>query len=186
MQSTKVMGRRVLASIVDGLLLGAINFGLFFAMAEKDTDVLKKLTEGEYSPEDSTYGNITIGDNEWSIVGGKFLLYLLIVLVVFALIDWVLQGLKGWTPGKLMTGIRTVKADGTPPGIGKAIARWFLWIADGFPYFIYGLVGFIVAMTNDKRQRIGDKVAGTFVVEASAMGQPVDAPPPAAPVAPSA
>lgn len=177
MQSTKVMGRRVLASIIDGLILAAINFGLFFAMAEKDAEV---------SPGATAYGNITIGDDEWSIVGGKFLLYLVILLVVFALYDWVVQGLKGWTPGKLMSGIRTVKADGTPPGIGKAVVRWFLWIADGFPYFIYGLVGFIVAMTNDKRQRIGDKVAGTYVVEASAMGQPVDSPPPAAPVAPPA
>lgn len=178
MEPTKVMGRRVVASIIDGLVLGAINLGLFFAMAEKD--VAQKVLSGERTADATAYGNITINDTEWSIVGGRFMLYLAIVLAVFALVDWVLQGLKGWTPGKLVMGIRTVKADGTPPGIGKAITRWFLWLADGFPYFIYGLVGFIVAMTNDKRQRIGDKVADTYVVKAGAMGQPVDAPAPAA------
>lgn len=173
MESTKVLGRRVLAFFIDGLILGAVNLGVFFAMAEKDSDVGRKVLSGEYSPTDTSYGNITIGDHEWSIVGGKFFLYLLIILIVFALYDWVLQGLKGWTPGKLAVGIRTVKADGTAPGVGKAIARWFLWIADGFPYFIYGLVGWIVAMSNDERQRIGDKVAGTYVVKAEAMGTPV-------------
>jgi uncharacterized RDD family membrane protein YckC len=183
MESTKVMGRRVLAYIIDGILLSAVNVGVFFAMAEKDTDVVQKLTSGEYSPTDTTYGNITIGDHEWAIVGGKFWLYLAIGLAVFVLYDWVLQGLKGWTIGKLITGIRTVKEDGTAPGIGKAVVRWFLWVADGFPYIIFGLLGFIVALTNDQRQRIGDKVAGTYVIEARAMGQPVVAvapPPPTA------
>lgn len=186
MESTKVMGRRVVAFIIDGIILTAVNVGVFFAMADKDTDVLQKLTSGEYSPTDTTYGNITIGDHEWAIVGGKFLLYLAIAFAVAVLYHWVLQGLKGWTPGKLITGIRTVKEDGTAPGIGKAVVRWFLWVADGFPYVIFGLVGFIVAMTNDRRQRIGDKVAGTYVIEARAMGQPVAAaadatpPPPAA------
>lgn len=176
------MGRRFVAYIIDSVLLSAVNLGVFFAMAEKDTDVVRKLSSGEYAPNDTTYGNIKIGDHEWSIVGGKFFLYLAIVIVVSVLCYWVLQGLKGWTPGKLITGIRTVRADGAAPGIGRAVARWFLWLADGFPYFIPGLVGFIVAMTNERRQRIGDKVAGTYVIRASAMGQPVaEPPPPAAP-----
>lgn len=182
MEHTKVMGRRVVAWFVDGILLGAVNIGVFFAMAEKDTDIARKLIDGEYQPNDTSYGNITIGDHEWAIVGGRFLLYVAIVLVIFALYDWVLQGLKGFTIGKLAVGIRLVRADGTPPGIGRAIARWFLWIADSFPYVIPNLVGFIVAMTNEGRQRIGDKVAGTWVVEASAAGRPVTGG--AAPVAP--
>jgi len=167
------MGRRVLAYVVDAIILTAANAGIFFALAEKDTDVVRKLASGEYSATESTYGNVTIGDHDWAIVGGKFLVYLGIVFALFILYDWVLQGLTGWTPGKLMAGIRTVKADGTAPGIGKAIVRWFLWVADGFPYIVFGLLGFIVAMTNDRRQRIGDKVAGTYVVEARAMGRPV-------------
>lgn len=172
--STKVMGRRVLAYIIDGVLLTVVNGGIFLLMAEKDTEVAQKVLSGEYEPEDKTYGNITIGDDEWSIVGGTFLLYLAIAFGIVILIDWVIQGLRGWTPGKLIAGIRTVKDDGNPPGIGKAAVRWLLWIVDGFPYlFAFGLVGFIVALTNDLRQRVGDKVAGTYVIKASALGQPV-------------
>lgn len=175
MEPTKVMGRRVVAYIIDGLLLSAISFGIFIAMAEKDTEIAERLARGEVSPDDTTYGNVQIGDHEWAIVGGKFLLYVLFALIAMALYQWVLQGIKGWTPGKLITGIRTVREDGAAPGVGRAAARWFLWLADGFPYVIPALTGFIVAMTNDARQRIGDKVAGTFVVRAEAMGRPVTA-----------
>ena len=40
-----------------------------------------------------------------------------------------------------------VREDGSRPGFLKALVRWVLWIVDGFPYFIPGLIGFIVALT---------------------------------------
>ncbi len=97
----------------------------------------------------------------------------------------VLQGLTGWTVGKLITGIRVVQEDGRPPGFGKALVRWLLWIVDGFPYFL-PLVGFIVGLTTVGHRRVGDMVAKTFVVRASAAGSPVvvpglTAPPPMGP-----
>lgn len=84
----------------------------------------------------------------------------------------VLQGLTGWTPGKLLTGIRTVREDGRPAGLVKAFVRWFLWIVDAFPYVV-PLLGFIVALTTTGHRRVGDMVAKTFVVRASAAGRPV-------------
>lgn len=194
----KVMGRRVVAFLIDAIVIFAIQTAVFFAMADKDTEILEKLQAGEYSLDDTTYGNVTIGDNEWAIVGGDFLLYVLIIAVVYVLYYWLLQGRTGWTLGKMLTGIRVVREDGSAPGFGRAAARSFLWIADAFPYIIPNLVGFVVAMTNDQRQRIGDKVAGTCVVEAGAMGRPVGTvaaggaapppppPPPAPPAAPPA
>lgn len=97
----------------------------------------------------------------------------------------VLQGLTGWTVGKLITGIRVVQEDGRPPGFVKALVRWLLWIVDGFPYFL-PLVGFIVGLTTVGHRRVGDMVAKTFVVRASAAGSPVvvpglTAPPPMGP-----
>ena len=86
-----------------------------------------------------------------------------------------LQGLTGWTVGKLLTGIRTVGADGRAPGLGRALVRWVLWIADGFPY-VLPLVGFIVGISTVGHRRIGDMVAKTFVVRASAAGSPIVVP----------
>jgi hypothetical protein len=87
-----------------------------------------------------------------------------------------------------------MREDGSPPGIGRGVLRWVLLIVDDFPYFIPMLTGFIVAMTNDRRQRVGDLAAGTFVVRAGTVGVPAPSavpaavatpPPPAAPAPPA-
>jgi uncharacterized RDD family membrane protein YckC len=87
----------------------------------------------------------------------------------------VLQGLTGWTIGKLLLGIRTVREDGRAAGMGKALVRRLLWIVDGFPYFL-PLVGFIVALTSTGHRRVGDMAAKTFVVRKAAMGSPIIVP----------
>ena len=60
------------------------------------------------------------------------LVYLLDLLAGLALLG-LLPGLTGWTPGKLITGLRVVRADRERAGMGRSLARPFLWIADGFP-----------------------------------------------------
>ncbi len=87
----------------------------------------------------------------------------------------VLQAFTGWTPGKLVTGIRTVREDGRPPGFVKALLRWLLWIVDGFPY-VLPLVGFITGLTTVGHRRLGDMAAKTFVVRKDAAGSPVAVP----------
>lgn len=87
----------------------------------------------------------------------------------------ILQGLTGWTIGKLATGVRVVQEDGRPPGLVKALLRWLLWIVDAFPYFL-PLVGFIVGLTTVGHRRVGDMAAKTFVVRSSAAGSPVMVP----------
>lgn len=86
----------------------------------------------------------------------------------------VLQGLTGATLGKLMVGIRTVREDGRPPGILKALVRTLMWIADGA--FVGPLVGFIAAVASKGHRRLGDMVAKTFVVRSKAAGSPVQVP----------
>lgn len=86
-----------------------------------------------------------------------------------------LQGFTGWTIGKLVAGIRTVREDGRPPGFVKALVRWLLWVVDGFPYFL-PLVGFIVGLTTVGHRRVGDMAAKTFVVRSSAAGSPIVVP----------
>jgi uncharacterized RDD family membrane protein YckC len=177
MQPTNVVGRRVAAVIIDYVLLLAFNAAVFFAMAKKDEEILEEIE----SLDDTLYGNFEIGDSQYSIVGDDFLIYLLITVGVGILYWMVLPGLRGWTVGKLALGIRVVRADGTlPAGVGKNIVRQLLWIVDNFPYVIPALTGFIVALTNDQNRRVGDIVAGTLVVRASAVGQPVTAGTPAA------
>ncbi len=73
----------------------------------------------------------------------------------------VTEGLWGWTPGKLLTGIRVVGTDLRPCGLGRAIVRNLLKVVDGFFNFLVGIL--MVAFTPDW-QRLGDMAARTIVI----------------------
>src|SRR3546814_12956826 len=59
----------------------------------------------------------------------------------------VLQGLTGWTIGKLITGLRVVGEDGRAPGLGKALLPWVLWVLDAFPYVLPPVDGTLAVPT---------------------------------------
>ena len=179
-QATKVVGRRVLAFIIDALVLTAIEAVLFIALKQ---DKVQAALNGDLQNGDTTYVNVTINGHQYGIFGSRAGLFFLIVAVFYIAYFWIWQGLRGVTLGKLAMGIKVVKDNDPtqPPGIGRAIARWFLNIADGFPYFIPMLVGFICAMSSKQHKRIGDMVAGTLVVRKDAEVSPVAAPAPPPP-----
>lgn len=91
------------------------------------------------------------------------------------LIAVVLQGITGWTPGKLVMALRTVKEDGSPVGIGRAFVRWILMVVDAQPCGL-PLVGLITAGTSSGHRRVGDMAAKSFVVRAGAAGAPIQVP----------
>ena len=74
----------------------------------------------------------------------------------------VLEATWGATLGKFATNLRVVREnDGGPIGWRAAFLRNLLRPIDGLVLY---LVGFIAICVSRKRQRIGDKVAGTIVV----------------------
>ncbi|MEA2480264.1 MAG: hypothetical protein QOJ07_2186 [Thermoleophilaceae bacterium] len=163
---TKVVGRRVAAFLIDLVITYAFNALVFLPFSESRSAAQAKLHPGE-----SVNTFVNIGDK--SIIGGGKVAVFLLITLAFGIAYWViLQGIKGWTPGKLALGIRTVDAEGRPPGIGKAFVRQFMWIADSFPWFIPYIVGFVTALATEKNQRVGDLVAKTFVVKKEAAGRP--------------
>ena len=58
--------------------------------------------------------------------------------------------------------MKIVDAQGNKPGLTKSLVRNLLRIVDALPG-IY-LVGIIAVASSSTKQRVGDKVAGTFVV----------------------
>ena len=185
MNPTHVMGRRVVAFIIDAVLLAALFTGLFFLVATH-TDQGVQLT--------GTNLHVTFGQDTYYLRGSDATSFYAIELLIALLYAGVIQGLTGRTVGKLHLRDPGHAEDGSPPGIGRGVLRWVLLIVDDFPYFIPMLTGFIVAMTNDRRQRVGDLAAGTFVVRAGTAGVPAPSavpaavatpPPPAAPAPPA-
>ncbi|MGE3621354.1 MAG: RDD family protein, partial [Acidimicrobiia bacterium] len=141
-----------------------------------DTSSLGSVEACDVIIEDSSISQcLQIGDRAYFITGSKAAAVSGIGLVASFAYHVVLQGLTGATLGKLVTGIRTVREEGTPPGIGKAALRWVLLLVDGFPYFV-PLVGFVCALTSSGHRRVGDMAAKTFVVSKAAVGRPVGVP----------
>ena len=118
----------------------------------------------------------------------------------------VLQGLTGWTPGKLLTGHPRGARGRQPAGVREGAGALGALDRRRLPVRHPGLTGFIVALSTPGHRRVGDMAAKTFVVKRAAAGTPIAsgtaasslvgepaagrrrpawAPPPAAPGAPT-
>ena len=86
-----------------------------------------------------------------------------ITLIVWFLYYTLLEGHYGQTLGKWFCKIKVVKeADGAPIGYGDAAIRTILRIIDGL---IDYLIGAILIWTSEKKQRLGDRLAHTVVIQ---------------------
>jgi uncharacterized RDD family membrane protein YckC len=177
--ATSVVGRRVGAFVIDFLISGVVYWILFFLFAERQAS----------EPVGGIKATLNLGDTVYAITGGKATLFFLIYFVA-GLAYWaVLPGIRGFTVGKAVAGIRVVRADGTvPAGVGPNLLRQVVGIVDYFPYFLPGLVGFITALATPGHRRVGDMAAGTYVVSKEVAGRPLvaDTAAPAAAAAPPA
>lgn len=88
-----------------------------------------------------------------SLFGGYFVYY------------FVFEWLIGATPGKLFTGLRIRKLDGSRCDAKAAFLRTITRFIEFNPIFLGGLPAAIIAYRSELRQRWGDKLAGTVVVK---------------------
>jgi uncharacterized RDD family membrane protein YckC len=70
-------------------------------------------------------------------------------------------GWNGQSLGKKLVGIRVVREDGSPIGWSAALLRNVLRLVDGFACY---LVAAVLVWRSPRRQRLGDRVAGTVVI----------------------
>jgi uncharacterized RDD family membrane protein YckC len=137
--TTRVIGRRVVATVIDGLVFGVGYYLL--ALAFGDIRVEDEAANWQ--------SNLSAG---WNVAFG--------VLVVAYYV--LLEGYLGRTLGKCLAGITVVsEATGRVPGVSAAAVRTMLRVVDGL--FAYA-VAFVMALASDKRQRLGDVVAETLVI----------------------
>ncbi len=136
--------------------------------------------------------SITAGYRANAILGqrwGALIVDLFVFIVVFVVVgvsigeeksDWpffvalgfvlayfiVLEGRWGVTLGKLAAKVRVVTADGKPPGYWRAAVRMLLRLIEVNPILLGGLPAGIVVALSPHRQRLGDMLAGTYVLNA--------------------
>jgi uncharacterized RDD family membrane protein YckC len=135
--SDQVLGRRILAALLDIFLLGVV-----FVL-------LGIISGGAQS--NSNSATVTLG-------GGGTLVFLLIATGYY----FGCESATGQTIGKRLVGIRVKSDDGTPASTRGVAIRTVLRIIDVLP-LLY-LVGFVAMMaTGVRRQRLGDLAGRTIV-----------------------
>ena len=122
------------------------------------------------------------------IIGDKFFLNAILVLA-FLLYFAYLPKRYGWTPGKLILGLKIIRIDSLPIGWKEAFLRQsdrlFCFILASLSdytapdtgmifinviIFIFGIADLIIFFTNEKRRRIFDMIAGTVVIKSKYAG----------------
>ena len=134
--------RRAFAMLIDGLLLGIASFFITGALG------LGAATSTAVG------GEVGAG---FSVAGPQTFVLLAIDLAYFI----ILEGLLGTTIGKLILGIKVINAQGKVPGIVPALIRNLFQIIDITPLCIIAIISMALSK---KKQRVGDLVAGTYVV----------------------
>jgi uncharacterized RDD family membrane protein YckC len=142
------LGERLIAAILDMIFVGVI-----FALAGMATA--------------SRLGGVT--DSGFALNGMPAVVSIGLTCVAGFLYYWLTEGLFGATLGKAIAGIQVRRTTGEKCGFQASLLRTLLRLIDGIAVY---LVGFLVAIFSKTRQRIGDHVAGTVVVE-SRIGKPL-------------
>lgn len=88
---------------------------------------------------------------------------IVLMAMVMAGIPITLESLtRGRTVGKMILGLRTVREDTGPVGLRHATIRALVGTVE--LWLTLGSLALIVAMTNEKARRLGDLLAGTYVI----------------------
>lgn len=133
------IGDRVLAQVIDLLIMFGYMFGIIFLLIYLN---------------DALYGSPFYYPVAYGVI-------LFIPLFFYDFLCEMFLG--GQSFGKKILKMKVVKIDGLQPGIGGYFLRWLLKPIDVF--MTYGSVGIITMLINGKGQRLGDLAANTTVIK---------------------
>jgi uncharacterized RDD family membrane protein YckC len=125
---------------------------------------------------------LQVNSDRWEIAGVRLLAYCLLWFIYFL----VMEATLGATVGKLVTGIRVVRPDGSPIGWRESFIRNTVRIVDGIPFVIPYLLGAIVIWSGGpEKRRVGDRLGERRVVTKASIGATRTLPPSVPPIAPT-
>jgi len=135
------LGDRLIALIIDTLLMASILAVIGMWSARK-------------------WGGIT--EAGFDIKGFPAMFSIVTTVLLGFLYFWILEGIWGITLGKVIIGIQVIKKDGSHCHMRASLIRNLLRFVDGLGVY---LVGFLIAIFSRMRQRLGDHLADTIVIE---------------------
>jgi uncharacterized RDD family membrane protein YckC len=147
---TRCVWRRFFAWLVDGTIDAVVYIGLLQLLG---IDITRERSTG------------TAFDLSAEGEPGAYGAFVFVVVFWFA-VRAVLVGKLGWSPGKFVLGLRVVRWDGRPPGIGRALSRSLVFsVAQGIFGCLYWGVGLFSMMQSRGHRQPADFVAGTYVID---------------------
>jgi uncharacterized RDD family membrane protein YckC len=90
-----------------------------------------------------------------------------LALLLFPAYFWLPEAIWGATPGKRLTGVRVIDAQGRAPGARRAFIRTVTRVLEVNPFLFGAIPAALIAYRSRTGQRLGDMLAKTFVVKAS-------------------
>jgi uncharacterized RDD family membrane protein YckC len=136
---------RFVAQLIDVVILGVVFWVLGFTGA----------------------GDVTIDASTAQVSISPFFGLLILLDVVIAFLYFtILEGHYGQTVGKMIVKIKVVKqGDKSSVSYLEAAVRTILRIIDLIPFFVPYLLAAVLIWSSEKKQRLGDRVAQTVVVQ---------------------
>ncbi len=175
---TDVVRRRILASLIDlaivaGLtaLVARIIAVTFIVVAETDEGAQFGTVEDyrRYQDLSSGFSRLQAFGDTWYVWDIWRLLLIGAVAVLLILLIWVvLPSRTDQSPGKAVFGLRTTDLLGETAATSQHVTRTIFGLVDILPVVAPGLLGWVLAFTSNHRQRLGDRLAQTVVIDAKA------------------
>lgn len=134
---------RLGAYIIDGIILNAINYIIYFVPGFIYFAITGKLGSDEIAP---------------TALAVVVFLLCLIVCIAYPVCFW---QWRGQTPGKMALGIKIIRTDGSDLTWGSAFVRFLGYIVSTIIIYI----GFIWIAFDNRKQGIHDKIADTYVIK---------------------
>jgi uncharacterized RDD family membrane protein YckC len=170
--------RRLLARIIDGIVLGVLLSPLWVSALLTTFHRLGVVAD-QY-PDMSTPIAQAAVRHAISQMTGRFVLIGLVAALLAFGYDWLQHGLWGQTLGKRALGTKVVTANGHARiGGGAACGRAAVYaIVSNLPYVgsLFWLINVLWLTWDQRRQCLHDKAAGTVVVKKSMLSPPETAP----------
>lgn len=184
---TDVLRRRVFALLIDVGLVGLVSAFVARTQIESFTPTGTDAISGDPIFSAADFDRMEVlrgqfnrlmpwGGDTVNVIGQTGLILLAFVtLLTAALVFLLLPANAGWTPGQKLLRLRTVDESGDDIGLASHAIRTVVGVVDGFPWFLPGLLGWLIARNDVQHRRLGDRVAKTLVIDARAPITFVDA-----------
>ena len=143
---------RLLARIIDGILLGVVGAIIRIPLAF----VMGGVGLGLSSSQDPA-AVLAALPALFGVIG----LSILIQFAVSFIYEVYFVSSRGATPGKMALGLKIVRADGGPISVGLAAGRYFASLLSGFTF----MIGYIIAGFDDQKRALHDRICDTRVIK---------------------